>query len=152
MLKTINYQQLTLTAMSHAHFTRDDRVKLSALLKAGVEKIARILKKTRVVFGEKSKETATTENIFRGELEENRKRGKLIEKEKIENDAWLEEIYFEKLKLYWSPEQHLGKTPERKCHHLPRNNLWIYHTTQEIEEISEMPERKISQTAWHCAS
>ena len=85
MLKTINYQQLTLTAMSHAHFTRDDRVKLSALLKAGVEKpkIARILKKTRVVFGEKSKETATTENIFRGELEENRKKGKLIEKEKL---------------------------------------------------------------------
>lgn len=123
MLKTINYQQLTLTAMSHAHFTRDDRVKLSALLKAGVEKpkIARILKKDPSSIRREIKRNSYHRKYLPWRAGRKSKERKTHRKRKIENDAWLKKYILKKLKLYWSPEQISGR--------LRRENVIICHET-----------------------
>ena len=109
--------------MPYTHFTRDDRVKLSVLLKTciGNEEIGRILNKN-------------TTSIWR-EINRGNRKGKYLpslakrkarerkthRKKKIENDTQLKIYIHAKLKLYWSPEQIAGR--------LRLENIIICHET-----------------------
>ena len=109
--------------MPYTHFTRDDRVKLSVLLKTCIsnEEIGRILNKN-------------TTSIWR-EINRGNRKGKYLpslakrkarerkthRKKKIENDTQLKRYIHAKLKLYWSPEQIAGR--------LRRENIIICHET-----------------------
>src|SRR3989338_6955693 len=109
--------------MTYKHFTRDDRVKLSALLKAGTEReeIGRILNKDPVSIWREVRRGSVDgkylPSISKREAEER----KTHRKKKIENDLWLKKYIITHLKLYWSPEQIAGR--------LRREGVVICHET-----------------------
>lgn len=109
--------------MSHAHFSPIDRVKLSALLKAGVEKpkIARILRKDASSIRREIQRNSYRKKYLPRRAGKKSKERKTHRKKKIENDEWLKKYILEKLKLYWSPEQIAGR--------LRRKNIIICHET-----------------------
>lgn len=109
--------------MSYKHFTKDDRIKLSVLLKAHVSRkeISRILNKDEVsIWREINRNSVKGKYLPSVAAREKRKR-KGHRKKKIENDAWLKKYILKKLKLYWSPEQIAGR--------LKRQNVGIVHET-----------------------
>ena len=107
--------------MHYKHFTRDDRIKLSALLKTGIEKeeIGWILNKNPVsIWREIKKGTVNGKYLPSVSKRETRER-KTHRKKKIENDLYLKKYILAKLKLYWSPEQIAGRLRREKiiiCH------------------------------------
>ena len=109
--------------MAHKHFTRDDRITLSALLKTNtsITTIAKILSKdptsVRREIGRGSNKGTYLPSVAR---KESVKR-KTHRKKKIENDMWLKKYVIEKLKSYWSPEQIAGR--------LRREGVVICHET-----------------------
>jgi len=109
--------------MSHKHFTRDDRVKLSALLKAGVEKpkIASILGKDVSSIRREINRNSHHGKYLPGKARMKSKERKTHRKKKIENDPLLKKYILAKLKLYWSPEQIAGR--------LRRKHIVICHET-----------------------
>lgn len=109
--------------MSHIHFTRDDRVKLSALLKVGVKKvkIAQVLRKDPSSIRREIERNSYNKKYLPRRACKKSKERKTHRKKKIENDAWLKKYILEKLKLYWSPEQIAGR--------LRRKNIIICHET-----------------------
>lgn len=109
--------------MSYKHFTRDDRVKLSVLLKTGVprKEIGRILNKDSVSIWREIKKGSKGDTYVPSFARKEAARRKAHRKKKIDNDTWLKKYVFEKLKLYWSPEQIAGR--------LRRDNVVICHET-----------------------
>lgn len=109
--------------MSYKHFTRDDRIKLSALLKAGIKRkvIGRILNKDPISIWREIKRNSIKGKYFPSVAKSLSKERKTHRKKKIENDQVLKKYILEKLKLYWSPEQIAGR--------LKRENIVIVHET-----------------------
>ncbi len=109
--------------MSYKHFTRDDRIKLSVLLKAGMrnEKIGRILNKDPISIWREIKRNSINGKYLPSVAKKLSKERKTHRKKKIENDRILKKYILEKLKLYWSPEQIAGR--------LRRENIVIVHET-----------------------
>ncbi len=102
------------------HFTQNDRIKLSALIRAGLLKkdiakqlnkdpssISRELKRNSDNSGNYHARIAKEKTVFRRYQANQRGR-------RIENDPWLDKYIIKKLKEYWSPEQIAGRV--RKKH------------------------------------
>ncbi len=109
--------------MSYKHFTKDDRTKLSVLLRARVDRkeIGRILNKDETsIWREINRNSIKGKYLPSVASRETRKR-KGHRKKKIENDIWLKKYILKKLKLYWSPEQIAGR--------LRKENIVIVHET-----------------------
>jgi len=109
--------------MSYKHFTKDDRIKLSVLLKARVSRkeISRILNKDETsIWREINRNSIKGKYLPSVASRETRKR-KGHRKKKIENDIWLKKYILKKLKLYWSPEQIAGR--------LRKEDIVIVHET-----------------------
>ena len=87
--------------MLYKHFTRDDRVKLSVLLKTGVkiEKIGGILHKNPVSIWREIKRNSIQEKYVPSRAKKFSRERKTHRKKKIENDARLKKYILEKLKL-----------------------------------------------------
>lgn len=109
--------------MSYKHFTREDRIKLSVLLKTGMKKeaIGRILNKDGASIWREIKRNSIYGKYLPSVAKKLSKERKTHRKKKIENDEWLKKYILEKLKLYWSPEQVAGR--------LRRENVIICHET-----------------------
>src|SRR3989338_8640566 len=109
--------------MSYKQFTRDDRVKLSVLLKTGMknEAIGRILNKNGVSIWREIKRNSYREKYLPGKARKKSKERKTHRKRKIEHDPRLKKYILAKLKLYWSPEQIAGR--------LRRQHIVICHET-----------------------
>lgn len=109
--------------MSYKHFTRDDRIKLSVLLKTGVgrKEIGRILKKDGISIWREIKRNSVRGKYLPSFAKKLSRERKTHRKKKIENDEWLKKYILQKLKLYWSPEQIAGR--------LRRENIVIVHET-----------------------
>lgn len=109
--------------MSYKHFTRDDRIKLSVLLKTGMEReeIGRILKKDSVSIWREIRRNSINGKYLPSIAKRLSKERKTHRKKKIENDILLKKYILEKLKLYWSPEQIAGR--------LRREDITIVHET-----------------------
>ena len=109
--------------MSYKHFTRDDRIKLSVLLKTEMKKedIGRILNKDTVSIWREIKRNSVKKKYLPSVAGREAKKRKTHRKKKIENDVWLKKYILKKLKLYWSPEQIAGR--------LRRENVVIVHET-----------------------
>ena len=107
--------------MSYKHFTKDDRIKLSVLLRAQVSRkeIGLILNKNEAsIWREINRNSVKRKYLPSVASRETRKR-KGHRKKKIENDHWLKKYILKKLKLYWSPEQIAGRLRREKiiiCH------------------------------------
>ena len=104
--------------MSYKHFTRDDRVKLSVLLKTGMknEALGRILNKNPVSIWREIKRNGIRGTYLPSVAKKRSAERKTHRKRKIENDRRLK-----KLTLYWSPEQIAGR--------LRRQHIIICHET-----------------------
>lgn len=102
--------------MSYKHFTRDDRIKLSVLLKTGVgrKEIGRILNKDEVSIWREIKRNSVHGKYLPGVAKKLSKERKTHRKKKIETDEWLKKYILKKLKLYWSPEQIAGRLRRKK--------------------------------------
>lgn len=109
--------------MSYKHFTRDDRIKLSVLLKTGMrnEEIGRILNKDPVSIWREIKRNIVNGSYLPSVAKKLSKGRKTHRKKKIEDDKWLRKYILSKLKLYWSPEQIAGR--------LRRSGIVICHET-----------------------
>lgn len=109
--------------MPYKHFTRDDRIKLSVLLKTGVgrKEISRILNKDEVSIWRETKRNSVRGKYLPSFAKKLSRERKTHRKKKIENDEWLKKYILKKLKLYWSPEQIAGR--------LRRENIVIVHET-----------------------
>src|SRR3989344_2722704 len=107
--------------MSYKHFTKDDRTKLSVLLRAQMSRkeIGLILNKNEAsIWREINRNSVKRKYLPSVASRETRKR-KGHRKKKIENDHWLKKYILKKLKLYWSPEQIAGRLRREKiiiCH------------------------------------
>ena len=107
--------------MSHTHFTRDDRIKLSVLLKTKIEReeIGRVLNKDPVSIWREVKRNSYNGRYFYGKAGKQARERKTHRKKRIENDSRLRKYVLEKLKLCWSPEQIAGRLKREKiivCH------------------------------------
>jgi len=109
--------------MSYTHFSRDDRVKLAVLLRAGTKnkEIGRILNKDPVSIWREIKRNSSKGIYLQSVAKRKAKKRKVHRERKIENDLYLKKYIREKLKLYWSPEQIAGR--------LRRENIVICHET-----------------------
>lgn len=109
--------------MSHKHFTREDRIKLSVLLKTKVRRkeISRILNKNTVSIWREIKRNSHRGKYLQWRAGKQAKERKTHRKKKIENNLNLKKYILEKLKLYWSPEQIAGR--------LRRDGIFIVHET-----------------------
>lgn len=109
--------------MNYKHFSRDDRTKLSALLKANVEReeIGRILNKDPVSIWREIRRNSFKGKYLPFKAGKQARERKAHRKKKIENDSVLKKYILEKLKLYWSPEQIAGR--------LKLNKINIVHET-----------------------
>lgn len=109
--------------MHYKHFSRDDRVKLSVLLKAGAkrEEIGRILNKDPVSIWREIKRGDKNGKYLPSIARTEARERKTHREKKIENDIWLKKYIIKHLKLYWSPEQIAGR--------LRRENVVICHET-----------------------
>ena len=97
--------------MSYKQFTRDDRVKLSVLLKTGMknEAIGRILNKNPVSVWREIKRNGIRGTYLPSVAKKRSAERKTHRKRKIENDRRLKKYVLKKLTLYWSPEQIAGR-------------------------------------------
>src|SRR3989338_5448797 len=109
--------------MSYKHFTRDDRVKLSVLLKTGMknEALGRILNKNPVSIWREIKRNGIRGTYLPSVAKKRSAERKTHRKRKIENDRRLKKYVLKKLTLYWSPEQIAGR--------LRRQHIIICHET-----------------------
>jgi|SRR3989344_9161298 len=109
--------------MSYKHFTKDDRIKLSALLKAGTRKetIGRILHKDGVSIWREIKRNSVHGKYLPTVAKRLSQERKTHRKKKIENDQVLKKYILRKLKLCWSPEQIAGR--------LRREDIVLCHET-----------------------
>lgn len=109
--------------MPYTHFTRDDRVKLSVLLKTGVrrEEIGLILSKNPISIWREIKRGSKNGRYLPSFAKKEAMERKTHRSRKIENDKWLKKYTVNHLKLYWSPEQIAGR--------LRRENIVICHET-----------------------
>ena len=109
--------------MPYTHFTRDDRVKLSVLLKTciGNEEIGRILNKNATSIWREINRGNRKGKYLPSLAKRKARERKTHRKKKIENDTQLKRYIHAKLKLYWSPEQIAGR--------LRRENIIICHET-----------------------
>jgi len=101
--------------MSHKHITRDQRVELSALLKAHVSKkeIAKQLGLHRSTVWREIKRNKGPNiqydvRVAQGYARRRRKNAN-TKGDKVKNDKKLRSFIIKKLKLYWSPEQIAGR-------------------------------------------
>lgn len=101
--------------MSYNHFTRDDRVNLSVLLKTGTarEEIGRILNKDPVSIWREIKRNNATGRYLPSCAGKKARKRKTHRTKKIEHDERLKKYVITRLKLYWSPEQIAGRL--RRC-------------------------------------
>ena len=101
--------------MSYKHFTRDDRIKLSVLLKTEMarEEIGRILNKDPISIWREIKRNSRDGKYLPSVAKRLSKKRKTHRKKKIENDFKLKKYILKKLKLYWSPEQIAGRLRKR---------------------------------------
>ena len=107
--------------MSYKHFTKDDRIKLSVLLRTQVSRkeIGRILHKDHVSIWREINRNSVHGKYLSSVAGRETKKRKGHRKKKIENDIWLKKYILKKLKLYWSPEQIAGRLRRKKiiiCH------------------------------------
>lgn len=109
--------------MQYKHFSRDDRVKLSVLIKTGVrnEEIGHILNKDPVSIWREIKRNSCGKKYIPSVAKKEARKRKTHRTRRIENDSWLRKYILEKLKSYWSPEQIAGR--------LRRENIVICHET-----------------------
>ena len=109
--------------MSYKHFTKDDRIKLSVLIKArvGRKEISRILNKDVTSIWREINRNNVKGKYLPSVAGKGTRKRKGHRKKKIENDQWLKKYILKKLKLYWSPEQIAGR--------LKRENIVICHET-----------------------
>ena len=100
--------------MSYSHLTQDDRIRLSALKRAGLKQceIARQLKKDPATISRELERNGKDANYHAGESKQLAKERRMAAKQgfkKIQNDPELEKYIVKKLKKYWSPEQISGR-------------------------------------------
>ncbi len=101
--------------MSYKHITRDQRVALSALLKAGVTKkeIANQLSLDRTTIWREIKRNKVKKEKYDARFSHpkacKRRRFANEKGDKIKNNKKLKSYIIKKLKLYWSPEQIAGR-------------------------------------------
>jgi len=101
--------------MSYKHFTRDQRVELSALLKAGMSRkdiVGQLGLHRTTVWREikRNKGSATQYDVRVAQRQARRRRKDANAKgDRIKNDKRLKAFIIRKLKLYWSPEQIAGR-------------------------------------------
>jgi len=109
--------------MSYKHFTRDDRVRLSVLLKTGVEvvRVGRILSKDPISIRREIKRNSVNGRYMPSKATRKAKERRTHRKRKIESEPKLREYVVTHLKLYWSPEQIAGR--------LRRDKVVIVHET-----------------------
>lgn len=109
--------------MSYKHFTKEDRIKLSILLKTGAGRkgIGRVLNKDEVSIWREIKRNSVNGKYLPSLAKKLSTERKTHRKKKIENDARLKKYILKHLKLYWSPEQIAGR--------LKRGNITIVHET-----------------------
>jgi len=127
--------------MSYKHITCEQRIELSALLKAGVSQkaISRQLDLHRITVWREIKRNKGSSiqydvRIAQGYARRRRKNAN-IKGDKIKNDKKLKAFIIEKLKLYWSPEQIAGRLRLSKgrtviCHETIYR--FIYRNTPEL--------------------
>jgi len=107
--------------MAYTHFSRDDRVKLGALLRAKTKRdeIGRILNKDPVSIWREIKRNSRNGIYLPLVAKKEARKRKAHRERKIENDSWLKKYIIKHLKLYWSPEQIAGRLRREKiiiCH------------------------------------
>lgn len=109
--------------MSHNHFTRDDRIKLSVLLKTHITKakIGEILKKDVTSIYREIKRNSKNGIYFPSFAKKQSQERKTHREKKIESDPVLKKYIHTELKSFWSPEQIAGR--------LRRNGIVICHET-----------------------
>lgn len=109
--------------MSYTHFSRDDRIKLAVLIRAGTKnkEIGRILNKNPVSIWREIKRNSSNGIYLQSIAKKKARKRKIHRERRIENDLYLKKYINEKLKLYWSPEQIAGR--------LRRKNMIICHET-----------------------
>lgn len=101
--------------MSHAHFTRDDRIALSQLLWAGKKQtvIAERLGKSPSAVSREVERNSDEDGIYRGGSAHRRAKGRRfiakVLSQKIGHDRRLRRHIVRKIKQYWSPEQIAGR-------------------------------------------
>lgn len=97
----------------HTHLTRDDRVRLSALLRAGLTQAA-CAKQLRVVPSTILREVARVQSKVRydaslAQRDAQKKRRESKQRTRIQNDRSLERYVVRKLKKGWSPDEIAGR-------------------------------------------
>ena len=107
--------------MSYKHFTRDDRVKLSVLLKTGIDRkrIGEILNKDPISIWREIKRNSLNKKYRPASAKKLSVERKTHRKKKIENDEVLKKDILKHLKMFWSPEQIAGRLRKEKiviCH------------------------------------
>lgn len=97
--------------MAHKHFTRDDRIKLSVLLKTNTQTviIARILNKDPTSIRRETYRGSRNGKYMPSFAKKVSRERKTHRKKKIENDEQLKKYIIAKIKSYWSPEQIAGR-------------------------------------------
>jgi len=101
--------------MSHAQFTRDDRVALAQLLWAGKKQsaIAERLGKDRGAVSREIKRNKDDDGIYRSASANRKAKGRRKDakapSQKIRNDEPLRQYIVRKIERYWSPEQIAGR-------------------------------------------
>jgi IS30 family transposase len=109
--------------MTYKHFNREDRIKLSVLIKTGIKnkEIGRILNKDPVSIWREINKGSINGKYLPSLAGREAKKRKTHRMKRIENDSELRKYIHEKLKLYWSPEQIAGR--------LKRKDIIICHET-----------------------
>jgi len=97
--------------MKYKHFTKEDRIKLSALLKTGITKIqiSEILNKNLTSIWREIKRNHKQEKYLSGFANKKSQIRKTHRNKKIENDLSIRKYILKDLKHYWSPEQITGR-------------------------------------------
>lgn len=99
----------------HTQFSRDDRVRLSALVRSGLTQAesAREIGKSASAVSRELNRNRTEEGGYDASIAQRntqkRRKGAKVEYQKITNDRKLRRHIVRKLKLYWSPEQIAGR-------------------------------------------
>jgi len=107
--------------MKYKHFTKEDRIKLSALLKSGITKIkiSEILNKNLTSIWREIKRNNQQTKYLSGLANKKSQIRKTHRSKKIENDLSIRKYILKGLKRYWSPEQIAGRLRKKEiiiCH------------------------------------
>lgn len=127
---------------SYTHFTREDRIMLTALKRLGFNQIeiARELGKSQSSVSRELKRNTRSGHSYHAKyariISQTRRLRASQSRKKIENDPWLEKYIIHKIKKYWSPEQVAGRVRKDYdvivCHETIYQ--YIYHVRPDLKQ------------------